>query len=169
MIVVINGPPGVGKTTASNALAQLLPRCICIHGDDLRAFAPDDARSFLGGGSTYRAAATLARAYLEMGAEFVLFDYCFLRPRHLAYFTDALPGVEVQVFTLWAELQTVQAREAQRPRPPLGDAVEECHREMAEQLGVLGEIVDADSRSAPNVAVMLLGKIQQSAEDSKKA
>jgi predicted kinase len=77
-IVVLSGPPGVGKTTVAGVLKSLVAGSVCIHGDQVRAFAPDDAKAHLGGGSTYRAAGVLAAAYLEMGAPRVIFDYCFL-------------------------------------------------------------------------------------------
>ena len=38
-VVIVNGPPGVGKTTVSRILADIVPGTVCIHGDDLRAFA----------------------------------------------------------------------------------------------------------------------------------
>ena len=151
MIVIINGPPGVGKTTVAKTLARLQPGTVCIHGDDLRAFAPEDARAHLGGGSTYRAGATLAAAYLRMGASRVIFDYCFLRPRHLDYFVQPLPpGISTRLFTLWAPLPTVQARERERVgRSPLGAAVEECYREIEGHLDELGTTIDADADAAP--------------------
>src|SRR5437773_2231819 len=88
-IVVLNGPPGVGKTTVAACLRGLLPGTVVIEGDALRAFTPQNAREYLGGGSTYRAAAVLAEAYLAMGAARVVFDYVFLNPRHVAYFTQS--------------------------------------------------------------------------------
>jgi len=157
MIVVINGPPGVGKTTVSKALTKLQPGTVCIHGDHVRAFAPSDARDHLGGGSTYRAGATLARKYLEMGASRVIFDYCFLRPGHLRYLTESVPAhVPIQVFTLWASLRTVEARERGRDaRTPLGEAVEECHREIERHLTELGTRVDAEHDTPEVIAASI--------------
>jgi chloramphenicol 3-O-phosphotransferase len=165
MIIVINGPPGVGKTSVSKALTGLLPGTVCIHGDHLRAFAPEDARAHLGGGSTYKAAASLALTYLGMGAPRVIFDYCFLRPRHVGYFTDGLgPDAAVHIFTLWATLKTVQARELGRVgRTPLGAAVEECHREIEEHLAELGTIVDAENETADMLARALHERLPSTA------
>src|SRR5690348_15023803 len=76
-IVVLNGPAGVGKTTVSRHLMALIPGTVLIPGDVLREFAPVDARDVLGPGSTYRAAAALIDAYLQMGAPQVVFEYVF--------------------------------------------------------------------------------------------
>lgn len=144
-VLIINGPPGVGKTTTSRLLAALLPGTVCIRGDDLRAFAPKNAREHLGGGSTYRAAAVLARTYLAMGAARVVVDYVFLRSSHVVYFQEAFdcPGTSVYMFTLWAPLEVVQSRERERvERSPLGPAVEECWNEIQRNRSVLGEFID---------------------------
>ena len=89
-IVLINGPPGVGKTTVARLLADAIPGTVCIRGDDVRAFAPPDARGHLVGGSTYRAAAALIMSYLGMGSVRVIFDYVFLRASHLEYYLAGL-------------------------------------------------------------------------------
>ncbi|MBV1858196.1 MAG: ATP-binding protein [Nannocystaceae bacterium] len=147
MIVILNGPPGVGKSTVSRALARRLPGTVCIHGDDLRAFAPENPREHLGGGSTHRAAAVLACAYLEMGAPRVLFDYCFLRPAHVAYFKGKVAAeVKLEMFTLWASLETVRVRDRARTgRSRLGVAVEECYVEIQRHLPAFGEVLDAEN------------------------
>jgi hypothetical protein len=87
----------------------------------------------------------------------VIFDYCFLRPRHVGYFTGGLsPETTVHIFTLWATSRTVQAREVGSiGRAHLRSAVEECHRESEQHLRELGTIVDAENETADSIAKML--------------
>lgn len=167
-VIMLNGPAGVGKTTVAAHLARLVPGSVCIRGDDLRAFAPADARVHLGPGSTYRAGAALAAAYLRMGAPRVVFEYVFERAAHVDYFRDATPvGVPVHLITLWAPLEVIQAREAKRrDRRRLGLRVEECYRALEANLNQLGRLVPTAGLSADEVAecvhALLIGQVHGS-------
>jgi predicted kinase len=148
----------VGKTSVCRVLADSMPGTVTIRGDDLRAFAPDDARAHLGGGSTYRAGGPLAMAYLRMGATRVVFDYVFLRRSHVQHFRRSVddPDTAISMFTLWAPLDVIQRRELGRPdRRPLGVAVRECWEEMDENRVHLGEFIDTSARDATAVAAAL--------------
>jgi hypothetical protein len=152
MIIVINGPPGVGKTTVSKALAKLVSGTVCIHGDHLRAFAPEDAQTHLGGGSTYRAAATLACAYLGMGASRVIFDYCFLRPRQLRARRASVPGLASQISS---PLFTMTHATPNRPVglvpgsvDPAANAAETCSRAGTPQLALVARLSTASTHLA---------------------
>lgn len=145
-------------------LRRLAPSCVAISGEVLRAFAPADVRAQLGGGATYRVAGALARAYLELGAERVIFDYLCLRAAHLRYFSEALPeGIELKVFTLWPPLETLLERERARLARVVSDTregvqrpgVADCYREMASNLPSLGETLDTAELS-PALAAGLI-------------
>jgi len=162
-VIIVNGPPRAGKTSVTAELRRLVPGSVAISGDALRAFAPTDARAYLAGGATYRAAGALTRAYLELGAERVIFDYLFLRPAHVRWFREALPSdIPLKIFTLWPPLETLLERERraqsilvaqsgprERGRTP---TIADCHREMALNLGSLGHIVDTTALDAARIA-----------------
>jgi len=151
--VLLNGPPGVGKTTVAALLRRSLAGTVVISGDALRAFAPDDARASLGGGATYRAAGVLASTYLRLGAERVIFEYVFLRRAHFDYFRESLSNVPPRVVTLWAPLDVILEREKTRVGAPrLGHGVSDCYREMTANLAHMGQVIDTATLSPELVA-----------------
>jgi len=153
-VIILNGPPGVGKTAVAAALRSLVPGTVSISGDELRAFAPPDARAHLGGGATYRAGGVLSAAFLEMGAARVLFDYVFLRSAHFRYFREALSAApSVHVFTLWAPLEVITERNAARSvRPRLGLKLGDTYSEIEQNLPEMGEIIEAFSADVEQLA-----------------
>jgi chloramphenicol 3-O-phosphotransferase len=153
-ILLLNGPAGVGKSTVADHLAELSPGTVCIHGDMLRSFAPADARTHLGPGSTYRAGAALAAAYLTMGAPRVIFEYVFESSVQVDHFLRAMPShIFLKLVTLWAPFAVVAAREQKRSgRQRLGGRVEACYREMEANLTHLGTVVPTTGFSALEIA-----------------
>jgi hypothetical protein len=99
-----------------------------------------------------------------MGATRVVFEYCFLAPRHVAYFTDRLDEHvdDVSLFTLWAPLGVIQQRERGRIfREALAVKVEECWSEIAANRAALGEFVDnanLDPEQTARRVLTLLGE-----------
>ena len=153
-VVIVNGPNAAGKTSVTAALRLLLPGTVAISGASLRAFAPADVRAHLGGGATYRVAGALTRAYLDLGATRVIFDYSFLRAAHFRYFNEALPsGLVPKVFTLWPPLEILLERErsAQGTATRIPGAVD-CQREMAQNITAMGQILDDGSLTPALVA-----------------
>jgi chloramphenicol 3-O-phosphotransferase len=167
-IVIVNGPPRVGKSSVTAILRELVPGTVAISGGELRAFAPPDARAHLGGGATYRIAGALTRAFLELGAARVIFDYVLLRPAHIRYFREALPdATSVHSFLLWAPLECLLARENERAeRPPFALDVADCYREMAQNQAQLGELIDNTRVTAAEAAARIHERL--SARDSDR-
>ncbi|WP_316862705.1 AAA family ATPase [uncultured Cohaesibacter sp.] len=159
-LLVINGPAAVGKTTLCATLAKHQPGCINISGDALRWFAPPDVKNHLGPGSTYKASAALINAYTEMGASLILFDYIFPTPQSFTGFVNMLsPEVTFHLFTLWAPLETVRAREAGRKeRERLGEQVIQTHQTLENNLDFFrqhGQILDNDAAN-PDHCIRLI-------------
>jgi RimJ/RimL family protein N-acetyltransferase len=153
-VIIVNGPAGVGKTTTARSLAAMGRSGACVHGDDLKGFiVRRDAAVATGLG--YRNGATIVGNFIAGGYDLVVFDYVFEGPAGVEMFLGAYTAsAPVHLFTLWADLPTVLAREAQRhdTRRPLGDRVRACHAAMERHLDELGEILDTSRRDVRAVA-----------------
>lgn len=162
-VILLNGPPGVGKTTVGRALAGLVPNGACIHGDCLKHFVVSRVDGAVRGGLGYVNGATVATNFVEAGYDLVVFEFVFERPSHVDRFVSALSApVAVHLFTLWAPLETVLARERSRPnREPLGDRVAACYETMAENLAMLGARIET-ARMPPE---MIARTIRQLAKE----
>jgi chloramphenicol 3-O-phosphotransferase len=152
-VVILNGPPGVGKTTTGRVLAGRFADAACIHGDDLKNFIvrrTPAVRGQLG----YRNGASIATNFVEAGYQMVIFEYVFESSDGVAAFLDAYRGTApVHLFTLWAPLSTVVARERARTgRRPLGDQVSASYGAIERNLHDLGDVIDTTTSTPATVA-----------------
>ena len=144
-VVLLNGPAGIGKTTAGRRLAATARNGICVHGDDLKHFVVSRDPNAVQRGLSYVGGAALADVFLDGGYDLVVFEFIFTRRRHVERFLRALSSdVPVHLLTLWAPLATVAARESVRPnRARLGNRVAECWHELAVHRDELDVLIDA--------------------------
>ncbi len=66
-VILLNGPPGGGKTTVGRALASLFPNGACIHGDCLKHFVVSRVDGAVRGGLGYINGAAVAANFIEAG------------------------------------------------------------------------------------------------------
>ncbi len=163
-VIILNGPAGVGKTTIGRLIAAKFQNGVCISGDALKAFIIHRTAS-VKGRLGYKNGASLVNNFIDAGYEMVVFEYVFPARKHVEYFKEVLqPTVplNVNVFTLWAELATVQAREAKRSgRSPLHERVVECYREMEPKLAEFGTIINTENFSPQDIADRILSFAEQ--------
>jgi ATPase family associated with various cellular activities (AAA) len=143
-VVILNGPPGVGKTTIGRLLAGTAPNGVCIHGDALAGFIVTRESETLERGLGYVNGATIASNFVRAGYDLVVFEYVFEEASHVQRFLDAYDArAPVHLFTLWAELAVVQARARDGAgRQRSGDRVAACHEAIKANLGELGLVVE---------------------------
>jgi predicted kinase len=119
VVLLINGPAGVGKSSIASRVALRAPNGACIAGDDLKRFVVNRAEPpTVELGLTYVGAAALTDVFLTAGYDLVVVDFIFEHPRHVQRYTKALKApVQILALTLWAPLDVVQRRHRQRDRP----------------------------------------------------
>lgn len=144
-LAVINGPPGVGKSTVGRLVAGSARNGVCIHGDDLKNFVVARNLQTVSTGLSYVGAAALADVFFDGGYDLVVVDFIFSRAEHVERLRDALRSrAAIAVFMLWAPLEIVQAREThRRGRERLGERVVQTWTDLASSRGELGVVIDA--------------------------
>jgi predicted kinase len=146
VVLLINGPAGVGKSSIASRIALRAPNGACIAGDDLKRFVVNRAEPpTVELGLTYVGAAALTDVFLTAGYDLVVVDFIFEHPRHVQRYTEALKApVQILALTLWAPLDVVQCRHRQRDRPgPDRDSATRSWHALAGHLDELGAVIDA--------------------------
>ncbi|MEM1214926.1 MAG: AAA family ATPase [Bacteroidota bacterium] len=77
MIIILNGALGVGKTSVSWALNQLLEPSVMLDGDYLGAVNPFDLHDPQRTAYLYRTVAHLIRFHQQHGFQYFIFNYVF--------------------------------------------------------------------------------------------
>jgi hypothetical protein len=156
-VVILNGPPAVGKTTVGRALASIGRNAACVHGDALRDFIVrrNDTEVDLGLG--YQNGGTVVANFIAAGYDLVVFEYVVEHPRHLARFIGSCHAdADVFLFTLWDTEHALLQRDAARQgRVPVGARVLESRRAIEPHLEQLGHVLDVGARTAAEVAAVI--------------
>jgi hypothetical protein len=144
-VVLLNGPAGVGKTTAGRCLAAAARNGICVHGDDLKHFVVSRDPDTVQGGLSYVGGAVLADVFLNAGYDLVIFEFIFTQRRHVSGSCAPCGRMSRCICSRSGRHWTPSPHgEAVRPnRQRLGARVAECWRELAAQLDELGVLIDA--------------------------
>ena len=153
--IFITGPVGVGKTIVASDVSWIADRAGIPHaGLDVDAVTwmhPDPPPSL-----AYDNVRAVWESYRRAGATHLILAQVLYSRDDLDGFRDAIPGAEITVFRLRAELETLLARVRQRERGGLGEAI---HTRQAEELfhqmdeaRVEDHLIQTDGRSAHEIA-----------------
>ena len=153
--IFITGPVGVGKTIVASDVSWIAERAGIPHGgldvDAVTWMHPAPPPSL-----AYDNVRPVWDSYRRAGATHLILAQVIYSRDDLDGFRDAIPGAEITVFRLRAELETLLARVRQRERGGLGEAIhasqaEELFHQM-EQARVEDHLIETDGRSAHEVA-----------------
>jgi GrpB-like predicted nucleotidyltransferase (UPF0157 family)/predicted kinase len=175
MIVIINGPCGIGKTSVAWELNARFDRAVMLDGDYIGAVHPfeiyDDARiAYL-----YRTIHHLVAYHVEQGDyhNFVI-NYVFESPESLAELRHLLSDLddEIYAFRLVASDKAIEARIHRREQESDADLRWHLKRyrellaiqERAAARGDMGFVVDTTGRSADEVAEAIWQNIREAVE-----
>jgi len=174
MIILINGPCGIGKTSVSWELAALFERAVMLDGDYIGAVHPfeiyDDARiDYL-----YRTLHHLVAWHVEQGDyhNFVI-NYVFESPASLATLRHMLSDLDdvIYAFRLVASDEVIAARIRGRGEDEADTAWHLARykelvaiQEAAAQRGDMGFVVDTSVLDAREVAAAIWQNIHEEVE-----
>jgi shikimate kinase len=119
-LVLIGGPPGIGKSTVLRHVERAFERCACLDADDawrVRPFevTPETGPLFM------RNVQEVLRGYLEAGVPLVVLTWVLANPELIKRLLDGLDGrfEDVLILHLVASPEALAdrcARDAERPR-----------------------------------------------------
>jgi hypothetical protein len=154
--IFITGPVGVGKTIVASDVSWLAEAAGIPHaGIDVDGItwmhpAPPEAM-------THENVRSLWRSYQRAGATHLILAQVIYARAELDAFRGAVPGADMTVFRLRADLDTLLARVSERERGGPGRAIhsrqaEELFRQM-EEARVEDHLVETAGRSPHEVAI----------------
>lgn len=160
-IVIINGPPGIGKSTTAELLAQSSRNSVCIRGDDIKHWIVNRNSEELTKGLTYINGGACCRNYLKAGYELIVFEYVFTKKLDVERFIENC-GIEEScfLFTLIAPLSIIKQRERLRQnRERLEKAVDIVYDEIIKNKSDLGIFINTEFLSPQQVCQLMLNSL----------
>ena len=164
MIIILNGPLGIGKSTLAEALTESIESCVMLDGDRLVAVNPPRANELE---YLHSIIALLVAHHQRFGYRHVVIDYVWRSPKELDALRTRLaaidPNADIRCFllTLPAEENLRRIEQRQRARAiderdfELRTFTEE--REMLAGRSDLGKPFDVSAPPSELVATMLRG------------
>ncbi len=159
-IIIINGSPGVGKSTTAELLAKSSRNSVYIRGDDIKHWIINRNSEHLARGLTYINGGVCCKNYLKAGYELIVFDYVFTKKIHVERFLENCGMNSCFLFTLIAPLSVIKQREQLRPnREPLGKAIDIAYDEIMKNKAYLGTFIDTEFLSPSEVCELIINSI----------
>jgi len=162
VIIVINGPLGVGKTQTGWRIVESLPRAAFVDIDYIAAVTPFDHNSAKDREYAYESAAVVAAHHVRHGYVPVVVSWVFETPEQLVLLRERFVGLgELHPFRLSCSPALLEDRIRQRGNENIEREVargRELHAvlERESSRADLGYHIDASARTIDDVASTIL-------------
>lgn len=169
MIIIINGPLGVGKTSVADRLYRKFDRSVHLEGDAIGAVHPFEIYDHARLRHLYRALGLLVNFHQRNGYHNFVIDYVFESPDSLQSLLGLLYPLDPSIYTYWltCEIEEQAMRICNREGDDLDwelkRFVELREIQMAvAQTGFIGKRVDTTGLTATQVAEFIWQDVQRS-------
>jgi deoxyadenosine/deoxycytidine kinase len=167
MIVIINGPLGIGKSEASWQLLYRLPRAVMLDMDHIAAFHPCDYYCQEHLDYAYSTARILVEHHVRHGFFDFVLNWVFESPGQLARLKKELDrfGLPIHTFRLSCDPDEITRRIRARNREDLNGEIARSRElvailDAAAQTGDIGTVIDTTSLTVEQTVDQIWGYIQ---------
>ena len=163
-VIVLTGPPGVGKTTVASLIAASFSQSAVVEGDCFHRFLrngriqPWLPESHAQNTTITSVTVEAAAGYARDGWTTVLEG--ILGPWFLPMIRDGTNGLTLHYFVMKAPLDTCVSRFTQREPGASSDVVAKMHREFAQAPIEARHVVDS-AQDPEAIAAIITGRIQR--------
>jgi len=154
MIVIINGPPGIGKSTIANKLGKKLKKASVIEVDRFKYFTIDKRKTTEGIDLADEQVFAMVNALRESKRSIIL-EYVYDSPTYFQAIVRQCKTIDKQVFAfrLRANIEANIHRDSRRPRDVrLGSKVKLIHERMDKLGDAVGYTVETTGLSVEKTA-----------------
>lgn len=130
MVLIINGPCGIGKTTLSKQLAKHLDNCILINGDEIHNFIMNNEVTDEQLELTNNNITSLVVNFLCVGYKNIIIDFVYENENHIQYIKEKIYPTPIICVRISSELDINLQRNSSRQKDDVmsSERVQELYR-----------------------------------------
>ena len=168
MVIILNGPLGIGKTATSWALLARFERAVLLEGDYLSALQPFDYYNQAHLDYAYATIGLVAAHHVAHGIRVVIINWVLESPEQLARLKQAVAPLALPTlsYRLWCDPAVIAERIRGRNAAEVAWELQRAQDlvailDAAAQSGDLGIVVDTTSLSIEQTAEVIWQQVQR--------
>lgn len=168
MVIIINGPLGIGKTSISWNLLARFDHAVLLEGDYLAAIQPFDYYNQAHLDYAYMTFGVIMAHHVAHGIRNIIINWVFESSEQLARLKQELELYDLPIATyrLWCQPDVIAARIQQRNQPDVAWEIQRSRElvailDRAALTGGMGTVIDTTSLTIEQAAATIWNDIQQ--------